>query len=327
MPGRAPAGRIVVLGIIGQIPFAGVAWQVAPLPRGAPPAGLRVFYVEDTGDWPYDAERNDDHRRPALHDRVHRAHAWRGRAGRAVGVPRRSQGTVFGPAAVRLRRAVPDADALVNVTGAHRPRDEHLRVPVRIYLETDPVLPQIEVARRTISRTIDLLAAHTHHFTFGENLGAAGLRRAARPRSVPADPAAGRARLVESPGRRRPASPRIARLHDGLELAADRQERRVGGANATAGARTTSSCSSWTSRSDRARPSSWLCRADADAIGLLGRTAGRARRPRALATSSPTGTTSAALGESSPSPRIRTSGCAAGGSATAAPATSPPAAP
>jgi hypothetical protein len=42
---------------------------------------------------------------------------------------------------------------------------------VRIYLETDPVLPQIEVARGR-RFTVALLSAHTHHFTYGENLGA-----------------------------------------------------------------------------------------------------------------------------------------------------------
>jgi hypothetical protein len=63
------------------------------------------------------------------------------------------------------------ADALVNLTGATVLQDEHLRVPVRIYLETDPVLPQIEVAKGH-QFTIDMLAVHTHHFTFGENLGA-----------------------------------------------------------------------------------------------------------------------------------------------------------
>jgi hypothetical protein len=42
---------------------------------------------------------------------------------------------------------------------------------VRIYLETDPVLPQIEVAKGD-SFSLGLLGAHTHHFTYGENLGA-----------------------------------------------------------------------------------------------------------------------------------------------------------
>jgi hypothetical protein len=42
---------------------------------------------------------------------------------------------------------------------------------VRIYLETDPGVPQIEVAQGC-EFTIDLLAAHTHHLTYAENLGA-----------------------------------------------------------------------------------------------------------------------------------------------------------
>jgi hypothetical protein len=42
---------------------------------------------------------------------------------------------------------------------------------VRLYLETDPVLPLIEVAQGK-EFTIELLSAHTHHFTYGENFGA-----------------------------------------------------------------------------------------------------------------------------------------------------------
>src|SRR5262249_22289431 len=34
----------------------------------------------------------------------------------------------------------------------------------------DPVVPQIQVAQG-VRFTIDLLSAHTHHFTYGENLG------------------------------------------------------------------------------------------------------------------------------------------------------------
>jgi hypothetical protein len=78
---------------------------------------------------------------------------------------------VFGPLAGRLRRLFEEADLLINVTASSVLREEYLRVPVRIYLETDPVLPQILVAQDD-KYMIDLLAAHTHHLTFGENLGA-----------------------------------------------------------------------------------------------------------------------------------------------------------
>jgi glycosyltransferase involved in cell wall biosynthesis len=49
-------------------------------------------------------------------------------------------------------------------------QETHLKVPVRIYLETDPVTPQLEIAQGRQS-TIDFLAAHTHHFSFGERIG------------------------------------------------------------------------------------------------------------------------------------------------------------
>jgi hypothetical protein len=60
-------------------------------------------------------------------------------------------------------------DVVVNLCGGTVLRDYCLSVPVRIYLETDPVRPQIEVSQGR-QFTIELLAAHTHHFTYGENL-------------------------------------------------------------------------------------------------------------------------------------------------------------
>jgi hypothetical protein len=77
---------------------------------------------------------------------------------------------VFGLSAPELGRLLERADVLVNLTGATVLRDEHRRVPVRIYLETDPVLPQIEVATGNPFH-VDLLGAHTHRFTYGENIG------------------------------------------------------------------------------------------------------------------------------------------------------------
>jgi hypothetical protein len=74
-----------------------------------------------------------------------------------------------------LAKTLACADVLINLSGASVLREEHLRVPVRIYLETDPVLPQIEVAKGR-AFTIDLLASHTHHFSYGENLGAPDCR-------------------------------------------------------------------------------------------------------------------------------------------------------
>ena len=164
--------RLVILGMMGRTPFAGVAWQVLHYLEGFRRLGYDVYYVEDTGDWPYDPEQNtitDDCSYTVNY--IARLMAWCGLPDRWAYRAVAQGGRTYGLSESQLSRLFEQADALVNLTGATVLRDEHLRVPVRIYLETDPVLPQIEVAlgRRF---TIDLLGAHTHHFTYGENLGA-----------------------------------------------------------------------------------------------------------------------------------------------------------
>ena len=168
---RGRRGRVVVLGMMGRTPFAGVAWQALHYLEGLRRLGFDVVYVEDTDDWPYDAVRNtitDDAGYTLGY--IGRMMAWLGLADHwAYRSP--VDGVVRGPLADRVPQLFRDADALVNVTGSTVLRDEYLSAPVRIYLETDPVLPQVLIAQQD-QYMIDLLAAHTHHMTFGENLGA-----------------------------------------------------------------------------------------------------------------------------------------------------------
>jgi hypothetical protein len=79
-------------------------------------------------------------------------------------------GSCHGMSRDRLGQLDREADGLLNVCGATQLRDEHLRCPVRVYLETDPVFEQIRVAEGD-RRAIAALEQHTHHFTYGENLG------------------------------------------------------------------------------------------------------------------------------------------------------------
>jgi hypothetical protein len=169
---RTPGPTVVVLGMMGRTPFAGVGWQVLHYLEGLRRLGCDVTYLEDTGNWPYDADQNtitDDCRYTITY--IGRLMAWCGLSDRWAYRAASQGGRLHGPAAARVDELLRQADALINLTGATVLRDEHLRVPVRIFLETDPVLPQIEIAQGC-RFTIDLLSAHTHHFTFGENLGA-----------------------------------------------------------------------------------------------------------------------------------------------------------
>ncbi|HUZ30367.1 MAG TPA: hypothetical protein VMU90_14055 [Solirubrobacteraceae bacterium] len=164
--------RIVLAGGVGAMPFAGVAWQVLQYLEGFRRLGHDVFYLEDTQRWPYDPVQDTvcDDAGPAiayvarLMERVGLQRAW---AYRDV-----AQGALHGVTEEALVRTLCDADALINLSGVMVLREEHLCVPTRIYLETDPVLPQIEVAQGR-DFTIEFLGAHTHHFSYGENFGSA----------------------------------------------------------------------------------------------------------------------------------------------------------
>jgi hypothetical protein len=55
MPVGSP---LVIRGTIGHMPIAGVTWQVLHYLEGFRRLGFVVYYVEDTGEWPYALDRN-----------------------------------------------------------------------------------------------------------------------------------------------------------------------------------------------------------------------------------------------------------------------------
>jgi hypothetical protein len=172
---RGMAGRplrLVILGMMGRMPLAGVVWQVLHYLEGFRRLGFDVYYVEDTGAWPYNPKENtvaaDSSYSIGLLRQVMANYGFSDRWAYRDVV---RGGYSFGLSESQIRRLFDQTDILVNLTASTVLRAEHLRVPVRVYLETDPVLPQIEVARGN-SSYLDQLGAHTHHFTYGENLGA-----------------------------------------------------------------------------------------------------------------------------------------------------------
>ena len=164
--------RIIVAGGAGAMPFAGVAWQVAQYLEGFRRLGHEVLYLEDTERWPYDpiAETVCDDAGPAI-EYVARLAARCGLQDSWAYRDVAQGGALHGMPEDGLEDWLSTADVLVNVTGVMLLREEHQRIPARVYLETDPVLAQIEVAEGR-QFTIDFLDAHTHLFTYGANFGA-----------------------------------------------------------------------------------------------------------------------------------------------------------
>ncbi len=161
----------MLAGGLAAIPYAGVAWQVLHHLEGLRRLGHHVAYVEDTERWPYDPVRE------TVCDDAASAVAYLAGLLERYGFERWAyrdvaSGTVYGAGAQWLRDELAGADVLINLSAVTVLREQHLAVPVRVYLETDPVLAQIEVAQGR-TQTIELLGAHTHHFTYGSNFGAA----------------------------------------------------------------------------------------------------------------------------------------------------------
>src|SRR6185295_1610265 len=171
--------RLIIMGILGRTPLAGVSWQVLHFLEGFRRLGHEIYYIEDTGGWAYHPLRtNADHEAENAYEinlqyavnhvaRVMSAHGLQDR----WAYQSRLSDRTFGLSETQVSNAFENADALVNLTGSTQLFEEHARVPVRIYLETDPVTRQIELVQGD-RKAIDLLEAHTHYFTYGENFGA-----------------------------------------------------------------------------------------------------------------------------------------------------------
>jgi hypothetical protein len=163
---------IVVLGIMGAIPVAGVAWQTIHYLIGLRRLGYDVYYIEATGVWPYNTE-TDDCTFPVNY--IHTLMSRFDFADRWAYCAAHSDDRCYGMTALQVKALYARADAILNLSGGTVLRDEHKVCQKRIYLETDPVICQIGIVAGHLS-TIESLSAHTDHLSYGENYGKADCR-------------------------------------------------------------------------------------------------------------------------------------------------------
>jgi hypothetical protein len=82
----------------------------------------------------------------------------------------RGQDACYGVSKSRLLELYRDCDALLNICGATVLNEDHMRSRRRVYVETDPVTNQLELAVGK-DKTRKVLAAHDVIVTYGENYG------------------------------------------------------------------------------------------------------------------------------------------------------------
>jgi hypothetical protein len=169
----AARARVVVMHFAGQMPLAGIAWQALHYLIGLRRLGYDVWYVEDHGANPYDPRLNSvvDDTAPNIEylAQLMTRFGFDGRWAYWDAI-RDSYHGMTREAVYALFR---ESDALLNLCGATRLRDHHLACPRRLMIDTDPVYEQIKYAEADPSARA-YLDAHTHFFTYGENVGGPG---------------------------------------------------------------------------------------------------------------------------------------------------------
>jgi hypothetical protein len=163
--------RIVVSGIIGQYPLAGVTLSYLQYVLGLRKLGHEVYYLEDNTAWPYNpmthsVEADCSYSLRYL-QQVMRSFDLSERWAYAD-----HNLEYFGMSKQAVHEILRTADLYVNLSGATVLREEHMACPVRVYVNTDPAFAQFEVALG-LRDQIEELANHTLHFTFAENIGKA----------------------------------------------------------------------------------------------------------------------------------------------------------
>jgi len=161
--------RIIVTGLIAQYPLGGVTWDYIQYALGLAQLGHEVYYIEDTGLWPYNPNEGGTAKGcefnvrylSDLMDRYGMADRW------AYCFPWEMQW--FGLPERERMKVITAADVLINVSGVLRNPWDYRGIKTLVYIDSDPVFTQVKLARGQDDFR-KLVDAHDVHFSFGEAL-------------------------------------------------------------------------------------------------------------------------------------------------------------
>lgn len=159
--------KIIVTGLLAQYPLGGVTWDYLQYLLGLARLGYDVYYLEDTGQWPYNPKeggvtKSSDFNvnylknvlsRYGLGDKWMYRFPW--------------ESTWYGLDDQSREAILHSADLLINVSGTLQRPEEYRYIPRMAYIDSDPVFTQVKLARgqHDFRRMVDL---HDVQFSFGE---------------------------------------------------------------------------------------------------------------------------------------------------------------
>jgi hypothetical protein len=168
--------RIVVTGLLGQYAFGGVTWDYIQYLLGFRALGHDVWYLEDSGAWPYDPVKQT-----VSDDCTYNVGYLRGMMA-SFGFGDRwiyrngADGKFHGAGEAAARDLIRNADLLVNVSSAGWLKDYDFGVKHQMFIDGDPMFCQVGLLDPKNAAYAERVRAHDSHFSFGLNLGAADCR-------------------------------------------------------------------------------------------------------------------------------------------------------
>jgi hypothetical protein len=164
--------RIIVTGLLGQYAFGGVTWDYIQYLLGFRALGHDVWYLEDSGAWPYDPVRQtitDDcsfnvRYLAGMMAEFGFGERWIYRNG--------ADGTFHGAGEATARELIKNGDLIVNVSSAGWLRDYDFGVKHQMFIDGDPMFCQVGLLDPKNAEYTARVKAHDSHFTFGLNVGA-----------------------------------------------------------------------------------------------------------------------------------------------------------
>jgi hypothetical protein len=168
--------RIIVTGLIAQhYNLGGVAWDYIQYLIGLKNLGHDVWYVEDSGEWPYNFDGGITGNEWLPEDCVgnitylEKACDFAGLSGKwAYYFPTKSEW--YGLSDQKRKNLLETSDLLINISGSIDKTSNYKQIDKRIYIDSDPGFTQIKLKSAEIEFTKRILD-HNIHFSFGENLG------------------------------------------------------------------------------------------------------------------------------------------------------------
>ncbi len=163
--------RIIVAGLIAQYPLGGLAWHYLQYVLGLARLGHDVYYLEDSGGWPYnpiedglgqDCSYNIQYLSKAM-SRLGLDDKWI----YCLQMPHKADW--FGLPDAERTAVLQSADLLLDISGTLWCFDRYSSIGRIAYVDTDPVFTQLRLALDQADWWARVRAHHVH-FTFGECL-------------------------------------------------------------------------------------------------------------------------------------------------------------